>query len=222
MNYFNLPSVSNSDLLALRKAFYSYEEVFDPSQVYRFGSLVDAMLTEEHRVNHFHFTLEENGKQITFTPGEFEMARAMAKQCKLDPVMKVFIDSGSNQHIFERKLKFYFDGEEHEIEARCKFDSIKIDRGIGCSYKTTACTTRKSFMESIEHFHYDQQEAWYMDIAGIDRDFICAVSKKTKEVFKVAVQRGDELYERGREKYSLWAYRWLLFVDGLKHGEYAN
>lgn len=214
MNYFSLPSVSNSDLNALRKAYYCSEDAFDPAEVYKFGNLVDAMLTEPERVNYWYFTLEDNGAQITYTPTDFELAKAMTKVCLKDPVIAAFIAQGSGQYIFDRLLPFQFEGNDYQIQARCKFDSIKMAQKIGCSYKTTSCTTRKSFIESIEHFNYDQQEAWYMDIAEIDRDFICAISKKTKEVFKVAVQRGDELYERGRQKYSFWAYRWLMFVEG--------
>lgn len=216
MNYFALPSVSNSNLIALRKAFYLAEETFDPSQVYKFGSLVDAMLTEPNRVNYWYFSLDEDGKQVYYTPEEFELAKALTKQCMKDPIIVQFVNSGQSQHVIERLMKFTFEGNEYEIMGRCKFDSLLPKIKTGLSYKTTACTTRKAFIQSIEHFHYDQQEAWYMDLAEIDRDWIKAVSKNTKEIFTVAVQRGDELYERGRQKYSLWAYKWLMFVDGFK------
>jgi hypothetical protein len=52
-----------------------------------------------------------------------------------------------------------------------------------------------------------------MDLAKIDTFWIIAISKKNGQIFKHAIKRGDPTYESGRRKYSLWAYRWLLFVD---------
>lgn len=213
--YFSLPSVSNSELQALRRATNAIPNPFEDIQdSLNFGSLVDAMLTEPHRVNHYHFILEDNGRQITFTPTEWELAITMYKQALKDAVIKVFVGSGSGQHVFSRALTFEYDGEQHIIQGRCKFDSIKQSIRTGVDYKTTACATRKSFIESIEFLNYDQASAWYMDLAEIDRFWILGISKKTKEVFKFAMQRGDEIYERGRAKYAFWAYRWLLLLDG--------
>src|SRR5882672_3542634 len=113
-NYFSLPSVSNSELQALRRATNALPNPFEDIQdSFNFGSLVDAMLTEPHRVNHCHFTLEDNGRQITFTPTEWELAIAMYKQALKDPVISVFVGSGSGQHIFSRALTFEYDGEQH-------------------------------------------------------------------------------------------------------------
>lgn len=213
--YFSLPSVSNSELQALRRATNALPNPFEDIQgSLHFGSLVDAMLTESHRCNHFYYTLQDEPKPITFTPTEWELALWMYKQALKDPIIKEFVNSGSGQHVFSKPLTFNYEGFDYTIEGRCKFDSIKQAISTGVDYKTTACATRKSFIESIEFLNYDQAGAWYMDLAGIDRFWILGISKKTKEVFKFAIQRGDEVYERGRGKYAFWAYRWLMLLDG--------
>jgi hypothetical protein len=216
MTYFSLPCVSNSDLIALRKAFYCFEETYDPAEVFKFGNLVDAMLTEEHRVNYFYFTLQDSDQVINYAPSEFGLAKAMVKRCKADPVIKAFIAMGHGQKVFSEMLRFSFDGVDYEIKARCKFDSIITPIKTSVDYKSTGCTKRKSFIESIEHFNYDQQGAWYMDVGGSDRHWIIGISKKTKELFKYVIERGDETYKRGVSKYTFWAYRWLMFVEGFK------
>lgn len=222
MTYFALPSVSNSDLIALRKAFYCFEETFDPAEVFKFGNLVDAMLTEPERVNYFYFTLEEFGKQISYNPSDFELAKAMVRNCKADPVIKAFMQSGQGQKVCKELLKFQFDGQDYEIQARCKFDSVRPAISTSVDYKSTGCTTRKSFIESIEHFNYDQQAAWYMDVGKVNRHWIIGISKKTKEIFKFAIERGDETYKCGVSKYSFWAYRWLMFIEGFKNQDYGT
>ena len=51
-----------------------------------------------------------------------------------------------------------------------------------------------------------------MDIARSDRDFIYAISKKNCKVFKKFISRGDEIYNRGREKYEELAFQWWLLT----------
>lgn len=215
MNYFLLPEVSNSNLIDLRRAFYA-EEYRDLSEVYKFGNLVDAMLTESHRVDSVQLRLEDDGEWIEFTPHEFLLAQSLTVKAEQDPIIRAFIHGGESQRVFTNILQFIHDGDEYIIPARCKFDTIKQAIKTGADYKTTACTTLKAFIASIEFFNYDQQAAWYMDIAGTDRHWIIGISKKTKEIFKFAIQRGDAIYERGRKKYSFWAHLWLQLVEGFK------
>ena len=50
-----------------------------------------------------------------------------------------------------------------------------------------------------------------MDIAHSDHDFIYAISKKNCRVFKKFINRYDEVYRRGREKYEELAFQfWCL------------
>jgi len=211
MTYFSLRSVSNSNLQELRRTYYGIP--FDVKEsILNFGSLVDALLTEAWRCNHFYYRLD-NGRDLPthFTPEEWAFAVILADRFCQDPIVRELL-KGQSQKVFQRKLTFEFDGQEFTIEGRCKYDSIRCEINIGCDYKTTACATQRSFIESIDFLNYDQAAAWYMDIAEIDRFIIIAISKKTKEIFRFAIQRGDSVYERGRSKYSFWAYRWLQLI----------
>lgn len=210
--YFLRPEVSNSELLALRRAYYSVPDP-DLEQVYRFGSLVDAMLTEDGRVDYILHQLHDDDEIINYTGAEFVLATSMVDACKVDPVIRAFIEGGRSQHIFIKTIGFTYDGEEYQIKGRCKFDSIKKSIKTGADYKTTACTTRKACLAAIDYFNYDQQGAWYMDLAGTDRHWIIFISKKTKQVFKFAIERGDAVYEQGRRKYSFWARVWLMLFE---------
>ena len=60
----------------------------------------------------------------------------------------------------------------------------------------------------IDFFDWDRSRAWYMDIARSDHDFIYAISKKNSKVFKKQINRGDAIYEAGREKYEELAFQW--------------
>ena len=45
-----------------------------------------------------------------------------------------------------------------------------------------------------------------------NQDFIYAVSKTANKVFFKKIVRGDELYERGRQKYLELAFQYWLFT----------
>lgn len=212
--YFLRPEVSNSELQSLRRAYYNVPDP-DLEQVFKFGNLVDALLTTPTLVSMVEgcYQLMDDDGIIRFTRDETFLAYRMYKACLVDPVIREFIRHGSGQHVFTRDLLFTYEDAEYTIKARCKFDSIYPAIRTGVDYKTTSCTTRKAFIASIEHFNYDQQAAWYLDTAGTDRHWIIGISKKTKEIFKFAIQRGDETYQRGRSKYSFWSRVWLMLFE---------
>lgn len=212
--YFQRKEVSNSDLLSLRRAFFGMRDPSeDMAEVFNFGNLVDAMLTEPWRLIDNDYELKDGDGIITFQKGDWRLAEAMAMGAKNDPVVRHFIKAGSHQHVFTKSLTFEYDNDPYTIEGRCKFDTINMAISTGADYKTTGCTTRKACLASIDHFSYDQATAWYMDLAGIDRHWLIFISKKTKEVFKFAIERGDETYLRGLNKYSYWAHKWLMLID---------
>lgn len=212
--YFNRPEVSNSDLKALARMLAAIPDNRDDLEdIFNFGSLVDALLTEAYRVNHEERSLSlETGGKVYFEKPVFDLAKKLAANLKKDRVVSLLIDNMVGQYIVARTLKFTYDDEEYEIKGRCKFDGLAKKFRTGCDYKTTSCTTRKAFVESIEFFDYDQAGAWYMDLARIDRFWIIGISKKTGEVFKYAIERGDETYRRGRDKYARLAYKWIMLI----------
>lgn len=217
--YFNRPEVSNSDLKALARMLSVTPDNRDGLEdIFNFGSLVDALLTEPWRANHDERSLLlETGGKVQFEKFVFDLAKKLAANLKKDRVVSLLLDNMIGQYVVVRTLKFIYDEEEHTIKGRCKFDGLSKKFRTGCDYKTTSCTTRKSFIESIEFFDYDQAGAWYMDLARIDRFWIIGISKKTGEVFKFAIERGDETYNRGRDKYSRLAFKWIMLIENFNH-----
>ncbi len=50
--YYQRSEVSNSDLTALKELLYPRQQFGDREKAFRFGSLVDAIITEPERVNY--------------------------------------------------------------------------------------------------------------------------------------------------------------------------
>lgn len=215
MNYYRRSEVSNSDLTALMRVYYGKDDISEELEgVYAFGSLVDAMLTEPLKVRTIDMTLtEDDGNVIQFSYDDFVQATIMANRARKDPIIAAIIKHMAGQYIFVRTLRFQYEGEDLALRCRCKFDQFSKAMKMGADYKTTSCTSLKQFREAIPHFHWDRQAAFYMDLARIDRHWIIGISKKTGEVFKHVIERGDLLHTAGVAKYSFWAYRWKLFIE---------
>lgn len=214
-SYFNLNAVSNSNLKELEKMFYVKPDNREGLQeIFNFGSLVDALLTEAWRVNWSTRELHlETGELVFFDVEAFELAKKLVALMKADRVISRLLDCMISQYVFMRTLTFEYEGTEHQIKARCKFDGFSKLFKIGVDYKGLSVTSEAQFLTAVDFFDYDQQAAWYMDLAGIDSHWIIAISKKNGKIFKLAIKRGDEIYLRGRAKYSKWAYRWIMLIE---------
>lgn len=215
MNYYDRPELSNSDLTALARMYNALpdnrEELED---VFNFGSLVDAMLSERHRVDFALRELtEDGGRVIRYSPAVFTQAERLATLAKRDPVIRALVENAVGQYVFIRTIVFDFEGEEYAIKSRCKFDAYARPLAMGADYKTTACTSYNQFKNAISHFHWDRQAAFYMDLARIDRHWIIGISKKTGQIFKHAIERDDETYKVGRAKYCYWAAKWATLIQ---------
>lgn len=213
MKYFSHPAVSNSNLKALAQMYYALRKI-DAAAAFRFGLLVDCILTEEWKLTDNQIE-DEDGKVVTYTDQEVSLARRMANTVQSDAVVRLLIQGGEGQRIFIRDLPMMFEGREFVLQVRCKFDWYHAGFNTGVDYKTTACATKKAFQESIEFFDYDQAAAFYMDIAEIDFFWIIGISKKNGQVFKFAIQRGDAVYEEGKRKYLYWCNKWDILVPEL-------
>jgi hypothetical protein len=201
MNYYNLPEVSNSDLLALARAFNALpDNRAELEDIFNFGSLVDAMLSEDHKVLHSERALLQDGPKLIYTPDVWEQADALAIGCKKDPVISLIIKQMIGQYIFVRSLGFTHEDENYSIRARCKFDGFSKALQMGADYKTTSCKTKKQFRDAIDFFRWDQQGAFYMDLARIDQHWIIGISKHTGEIFKHVIERGDPVHLSGQKK----------------------
>lgn len=214
IDYYALPEVSSSDLGALKRMFYNDErDLSELEDVFNFGSLVDAMLTERGRVFWAAHQLIDGYKLIDFTPDVWHQAERLAEALRKDKVVALMLKVMIGQYVFRRTLTFTYEGDDYEIRARCKLDGYCKRFATGLDYKTTACKTRKEFIGAIDFFDWDKQAAFYMDLAKLERFWIIGISKKTGEIFKHAIERGDETYLRGRGKYTVWSYRWKMLIE---------
>lgn len=204
--YYSRPEISNSELGWLEKYWLPQSFVIDLEAAYRFGNLLDAMITEPEFINHFNYTL--SGEQ--FTQEEFKKAADMKKAFMADPFCKALAAQSEMQKvIIEKDWIIEYNGITICIDMRCKYDFFRSDIDIAADLKSTACTTQKAFEQSIYHFNYDRQGALYMDLGKKNNFIFIGVSKvEPHKIFKVPVKRGDALYNSGKAKYHELAFKY--------------
>ena len=204
--YYSRKEVSNSDLSKLKNQLHPVD-MPDPTQAYQFGSLIDAMLTENNRVNYFKRTCDD----IQFSKEDFEIALQMKKSFMADETCRMMIANSDAQKIMiTERDDFNYKGIQFSMPVRCKWDIWRQDWGWGGDIKSTTATTQEQFEAAIRYFDYDRQRAWYMDIANSDKDVLIGISKKNFKIFKVFINRESELYKTGLQKYSYLAYMYNL------------
>ena len=210
--YYNRPEVSNSDLTELKNLLHPRMQFGDKEASFRFGTLVDAIITEPARVNYYQFTVDD----VQYTEEEFYHARqmnaALRSEAKRDPFLAKVLELADTQRFMVNKQQsFEYGGFPFHLDTRCKWDWFLSDFNFGGDLKTTFSSSQKQFEEAVDFFDWDRSRAWYMDIAHSNRDFIYAISKKNGCVFKKFIKRDDEIYRRGREKYEELAFHyWCL------------
>ena len=211
-NYYERSEVSNSDLTELKNLLHPHIQYGDKQAAFRFGSLVDAIITEPERVNYFQHTVDN----VQYTEEEFEhakeMLRSLRHEARTDTFLKKVLEISDTQCCMVNKQQaFEYGGFAFTLDTRCKWDWFICKFGFGGDLKTTFASTQKEFDEAVDFFDWDRGRAWYMDIAHSDRDFIYAISKKNCCVFKKFINRDDATYQRGREKYEELAFQyWCL------------
>ncbi len=211
--YFSRPEVSNSDLSALKKLLYGGSD-HDPTKAFADGHLLDAMITENHKVDYFKRTL--NG--YTYSVEDFENTRKMQKVFYKDQFGQMVLKHCSFQHIsISPEFQLNYNGYEFTLPARCKWDFLfpKAFK-MGGDIKSTAAETQEQFEAACEYFDYFRSRAWYMDIEGTDKDMLIGISKKNHKIFKIAINRGDKYHQKGKEQYTDLAFKYWMFFDGLK------
>lgn len=206
--YYSRPEISNSDLSWLQSYFMNREQLHDLTEAYRFGNLIDALITEPNRCDHMRFRVD----QEQFTALEWDCARKMLKAFREDEFCMQLLKHSSGQSVVARMMMMQYEGVDFELPCRCKFDLKSDVLKISADIKSTVCVTADQFRNSIQYFNYDKQAAFYMDLAEVDRFLFIGISKKNFKIFKVPVVRGDALYNSGKEKYTEWAFKyWYLF-----------
>ena len=211
-NYYERSEVSNSDLTELKNQLHPHMQYGDKEAAFRFGSLVDAIITEPDRVNYYQYTVDD----VQYTEDEFrhasDMYRSLRSEARHDAFLAKVLEIADTQHCMVNKAQaFEYGGFGFTLDTRCKWDWFIREAGFGGDLKTTSASSQKEFEDAVDFFDWDRSRAWYMDIAHSDRDFIYAISKKNNRVFKKFINRDDTVYQRGREKYEELAFQyWCL------------
>lgn len=213
--YYNRREVSNSDLTELKNLLHPRAQYGDKEAAFRFGTLVDAIITEPVRVNYYRRTVDD----VEYTADEFLLAQEMYKSLRMEArrdtfLAKVLELSDTQRFMVNKAQPFEYGGFPFSLDTRCKWDWFLSAVNFGGDLKTTFATSQQQFDEAVDFFDWDRSRAWYMDIAHSDRDFIYAISKKNCLVFKKHITRGDAIYRRGREKYEELAFQyWCLNLN---------
>lgn len=211
-DYYGRGEVSNSDLTELKNLLHPSLQFGDKEAAFRFGSLVDAIITEPGRVDHYQFTVDD----VRYTEDEFlhaqEMYRSLRREALKDAFLAKVLETAETQCcMVNKQQQFEYGGFGFNLDTRCKWDWFFPMFNFGGDLKTTSAATQREFDEAVDFFDWDRSRAWYMDIARSDRDFIYAISKKNCRVFKKFINRDDAIYNRGREKYEELTFQyWCL------------
>lgn len=211
--YYSRPEVSNSDLTALKNLLHPVPMPPGVREAaFRFGTLVDAVITEPARVNYYQLTVD--GEQ--YTDDEFRHAREMYRSLRMTArrdlfLAKVLAEAETQRFMVNPAQRFEYGGFPFTLDTRCKWDWWLSAYLFGGDLKTCTASTQKEFDDAVDYFDWDRSRAWYMDIAGSDKDFIYAISKKNCNVFRCMIRRNDAVYLRGRDKYLELAFQyWCL------------
>lgn len=207
--YYQRTEVSNSDLSWLKNQLYP-RVMPDPTNAYKFGSLLDAMITEPERVDYFRHTLDNE----VYSADDFHRAEEMKKAFWADEFCQMMAEKADGQKKMFRQLPMNFRGFEFHLNTRCKWDLWRNDWSWGGDVKTTTAETQKQFEDACRYFDYDRQRAWYMDIADSTRDVLIGISKKNFKVFKLSINKDSSFYKDGKSKYLDLSFKWYtMFGD---------
>jgi hypothetical protein len=166
-----------------------------PEKAFRFGSMVDAMLTQPDE-------LVEDASDA-----ELLKAIKLSNSFKEHPLASTILEHGEPQVILTKEIEIDYEGILKTVAAKCMLDLCLLKMRIGCDIKTTAAGNMKTFLASIARFNYDRQAYWYMEVGELDRFVFIGLSKvKSMPPFIWIIKRGDPMWLSGKEKASALAY----------------
>ena len=182
--YFLRKEVSNSDLTELKNFLYPRTQYGDKEKAFKFGTLIDAMITEQDRVNYYKLTVDD----VVYTKEDFELATEMKKALRMEArkdqfLAQVLEKSDTQKFMINKNQEFEYGNFKYTLDTRCKWDWWLAQFGFGGDLKSTFAESQKQFNEAIDFFDWDRSRAWYMDIAGSNQDFIYAISKKNLKIW---------------------------------------
>lgn len=212
--YFSRSEVSNSSLTELKQLLYPQTFYGDKEKAFKFGTLVDAVITEPDRVDFYKLTVDD----VQYQPEDFELAIEMRKSLRMEARKDRFLENvlkhfDTQTVSIRQNQPFDYYGFEFMLDTRCKWDWHSPLMNFGGDLKSSAAASQKEFEEAIDFFDWDRSRAWYMDVVRSSQDFIYAISKKNCKVFKYFIKRGDKTYEKGKEKYLDLAFKyWQIII----------
>lgn len=208
--YYSRKECSNSDLSELHKLFWPLAWEYDFAEALRFGTLVDALISEMHRVNVFKRTVDDEVYRVE----DFELARQMKLAFYKDPTCAAFMKLAETQKISASIVEYVWNRFKFSIEARCKWDLFMPALKQGADIKTTTATTLKQFEEACEHFKYFRSRVFYAKLENTKKDMLIGISKVNLKVFKIPMTEGDKYWQKGLEDASNLAFNYWLHFDG--------
>ena len=78
--YYQRSEVSNSDLTELKNLLYPRTQYGDKEKAFKFGSLIDAMITEPERVRYDKHMVDD----VLYSGEDWELAEAMKKSLRME------------------------------------------------------------------------------------------------------------------------------------------
>jgi hypothetical protein len=213
--YYLRSEVSNSTLSEVKKLLYPDFVFIDPTNAYRFGNLLDAMITEKEKLNHFKLTVSDYKEP--FTKELWNKAKLMTNNAHSDVVTESLLKMSEFQKIFVKEVFFDYNGFKFSLMMRCKFDMWMPDLGWGADIKSTAAKSHKQFVDACYHFDYDRSRVLYMMLSGAKKDMIIGISKeKPHEVFKIPIIENDDFYNSGMQKLVELAFKYHCLFSNVK------
>lgn len=208
--YYSRPEVSNSDLSALKNYFMPKEYQVDVTQAYRFGNLIDAMITERHRCDFYSMKVDDE----RFTVKEWDQALAMRSAFEKDPFCQQLLQIIKGQAVKTKQVDLLHNGIPFSLPMRCKYDLWSDPLAWGGDIKSTTATSQRQFEQACEYFDYDRQRAVYMTISGAEKDVLIGISKVNFKIFKIHITRQSDFFLSGMQKFQELAFMyWKLFGE---------
>ena len=121
--YYNRSEVSNSDLTELKNILHPRMQFGDKEAAFRFGSLVDAIITEPARVDYYRLTVDDE----QYTEDEFRHAQEMLKALRMEArhdefLFKVLGYAETQRFMVNTQQQFTYCGFPFSLDTRCKWD----------------------------------------------------------------------------------------------------
>jgi predicted RNA-binding protein with EMAP domain len=136
--YFLRKEVSNSDLTELKNFLYPRTQYGDKEKAFKFGTLIDAMITEQDRVNYYKLTVDD----VVYTKEDFELATEMKKALRMEArkdqfLTQVLEKSDTQKFMINKNQEFEYGNFKYTLDTRCKWDWWLAQFGFGGDLKST-------------------------------------------------------------------------------------